>query len=233
MKTPFVSLLLLTRDDLMGMIKAAHSYIDLCKDVKDIEFVIGQDYDDIFCISEFRKYQERVWPHIEFRYLVFPERLEWKDLYKHTNKMYEESRGEWLACVSDDLRNLTHHWDQILKDRYRGKFVHVKTHVGPDPRDIDHPNALFPYMPRKFLDLMGHVALNAQADLWMDQIAKDLGFRILDNDLCLQHIRTRDNTEKYECGKRIFNEDKHLWEEDKRKVKEYLDSFKKGETWRY
>tara|TARA_Y100001973_G_C5167902_1_gene317242 strand:- start:560 stop:1249 length:690 start_codon:yes stop_codon:yes gene_type:complete len=227
MKQPFISLLFLARGDLMGMIKTAHSYIDNCKTTEDIEFIVGQDYDDIFCINEFKKYQQRVWPDVEFRYLIFPERLEWAELYRRLNELYEESKGEWIAWASDDCCNLTHHWDQILKDRYRGKFLHVKTYVGPDPRDIDHPIALFPYTTRKFFDIMGHVSLNMQADLWMGQIAIDLGFVVLDNDLRMEHIRTRNNVPKYTCDK-FYNEDRPLWEEDKRKVKEYLDKLKEG-----
>jgi len=105
--------------------------------------------------------------------------------------------------------------------------LHVKTYVGPDPRDIDHPIALFPYTTRKFFDIMGHVSLNMQADLWMGQIAIDLGFVVLDNDLRMEHIRTRNNVPNYTCDK-FYNEDRPLWEEDKRKVKEYLDKLKEG-----
>ena len=215
---------MLTRGELAGMIEVHHSYIDNCKNTDDIEFLVGQDEDDLGCIMQFRGYQERAWGHLNFKYVVHPAGRSWADLYKSWNELYKECSGEWLHFTSDDNPNITKHWDQILRDRYRDKFVHIRTLVYPF---ADHPAATAPYTPKKYIDLMGHLGLNTQWDLWTNDIARDLGFLITDGDFKLQHRGQVKSSAKYTCDK-FYNEDRPLWEKDKQKVKDYLDSLKKA-----
>jgi hypothetical protein len=225
---PFMTVMLLARERLMGMIKTLHSFIDEADNVDDIEFLVGLDFDDIFCITELQSYQNRVWPNIQFRYHIFEKRRPWGELYECWNQMAADAKGEWLHFATDDMCNTTKHWDKIVKDRYRGKFVHIRTMVFDGMGGHTHPCATVPYVNRKFYDIMGHVAHNMQIDLWMGDIATDLGFQITYEDLTFWHEWDKKNVPNYTCDK-FYNEDKPLWEEDKRKVKDYLDSLSEEE----
>jgi hypothetical protein len=93
-----------------------------------------------------------------------------------------------------------------------------------------HPCATVPYVNRDFYDVMGHVGLNMQIDLWMGDIAVDLGFQLTDEDMTFAHAWEKRNVHNY-TTKEFYNEDKPLWENDKKKTLDYIntlpeDSFK-------
>jgi len=222
LKKPFISVAMLTRDGLVGMIEVFHSYIDACENLDDIEFLVGQDEDDVATITQFKGYQERVWGHLNFKYVVHPQGRGWAELYKSWNELYEECSGKWLSFASDDCYNQTKHWDRILRDRYKDKFAHIRTVVHPMPT---HPTSLCPITSRKYIDLIGHLGLNTQWDEWLSEIARDLGFQIHDTDFQFNHPGPFRSVGKYTCDK-YYNEDRPLWEKDKQKVKDYLESLK-------
>ena len=217
-----MSVMLLARERLMGMIKTLHSFIDKAHDLDNIEFIIGMDYDDVASISQLQNYQARVWGSLDFKYRIFQKRRPWSELHECWNKMATMARGEWIHFATDDMTNTTEHWDKLIKERYRGKFVHIRTMVYDGADGHTHPCATVPYLNRDFYNTMGHVAYNMQIDLWMGDIATDLGFQLTDEDLTFWHDWDKRNVPNYTCDK-FYNEDKPLWEEDKRKVREYLE----------
>lgn len=225
-KKPFISVMLLARERLPGMKKTLHSFIDNAYDINGVEFLIGLDYDDVFCITELQNYQQIRWPNIEFRYHIFEKRRPWSELYECWNQMAADANGEWLHFATDDMCNTTKNWDKIVKDRYRGKFVHVRTMVYDGADGHTHPCATVPYVNRDFYDVMGHVSHNMQIDLWMGDIATELGFQITDEDLTFWHDWDKRNVPNYTCDK-FYGEDKPLWEEDKRKTDEYMNTLPK------
>lgn len=223
---PFISLAMLTRESLMDMIKVFKSFIDKADNINNIECIVGLDHDDLATISQFQSYQSRAWPNINFKYEIFQERVGWEKLYKCWNKLYEKCEGEWIIFCSDDCSNITEEWDKIIKDKYKGKFAHIKTMVYPS--EMTHPDPIAPVVCKKFLDILGHVGLNTQFDKWLGDISRDLGFQVTDSDIKFYHVRTRDNIVNYgPCLDRYDNEDVPLREKDKEKVRQYLETLKK------
>lgn len=229
-KKPFMSVMLLARERLSGMKKTLHSFIDNAYDIDNVEFIIGLDYDDVFCITELQNYQQVRWKDIEFRYHIFQKRRPWRTLYECWNELAADAKGQWFNFATDDMCNTTKHWDKLIKDRYEGKFVHIRTMVYDGADGHTHPCATVPYVNRDFYDVMGHVGLNMQIDLWMGDIAVDLGFQLTDEDMTFAHAWEKRNVHNY-TTKEFYNEDKPLWENDKKKTLDYIntlpeDSFK-------
>lgn len=220
-KKPYISVMLLARERLSGMKKTLHSFIDNADNIDDIEFIVGLDFDDVFCISQLQIYQQSRWSHIKFKYHIFDKRRPWSQLYECWNQLAESAEGDWLHFATDDMCNTTKHWDKIVKDRYDGKFVHIRTMVYDGADGHTHPCATVPYVNRNFYDVMGHVSYNMQIDLWMGDIATDLGFQITDEDLTFWHDWDKRNVPNYTTDK-FYGDDKPFWEEDKQKVCNYM-----------
>lgn len=157
------SFLLPTRERTALCIKSIKSLKDLCKDISSFEVLLAFDdddqYQDIldFCAAE----------GIRHKHIV-TKRYGYRRLHAYINKLCEIAEGERLWLWNDDCYMETQDWDDITRQvvsQYPDYVFDFKN---------NHFHFIFPLVPKKYVDVMGHYSLNAHNDTWMLEIFKTL-----------------------------------------------------------
>lgn len=101
----------------------------------------------------------------------FPERHGYANLHLYLNELATHAAGDWLMLWNDDSFMRSQGWDTIVRG-YDDQDVIL------DPQ-TDHGNEmlLFPIIPVRYVDLVGHVSLSNHCDSWWDDISVRLGIR--------------------------------------------------------
>lgn len=121
-------------------------------------------------------------------------------LFKYVNYLAEKSSGDWLMFWNDDAVMETEDWDLRIDDNkdYFGCLRMPCT-------TMNHPFALFPIIPRKWIDLFGCVSLVNHSDWWIYNVCKPLN-RIKDIDVFVAHNRADVNGKNNDS---VFNENSY------------------------
>ena len=164
--SPGISILLPTRGRTEQLYRSVSSLIDLADDAADIQWLFAFDNDDR---NSYEYFQSNILPAIESTGALYTvmgfERLGYSRLNEYVNALALRSRGDWMVFWNDDAVMTSQSWDTVIKS-YTGKFVlqAFDTHK-------KHPYSIFPIVPRKWLELIGHLSLHALNDAWLSQIA--------------------------------------------------------------
>lgn len=171
MNKPKISILLPTRKRTQAIIKSIGSLLANAKNTADIEILIAYDEDD----TESKEFFESVW----FDYLsqcqatskVFEtERFGYLKLYKYVNFLAKHATGDWIMFWNDDALMLTEDWDEeILK--HTGWFGLLRMPCVT----MNHPFALFPIIPREWIDFFGLVSPVNHSDWWIFNVTYPIG----------------------------------------------------------
>jgi len=140
-------------------------------DTSRIEILVAYDDDDL----ESREFFETVWtPFLEqssATSLVFEtERFGYLRLYKYVNFLAEQATGDWIMFWNDDALMLTEGWDEEIV-RNDGFFGLLRMPCVT----MDHPFALFPIIPREWLDFFGCISPVNHSDWWIYNVTAPLG----------------------------------------------------------
>jgi hypothetical protein len=93
------------------------------------------------------------------------ERQGYHRLNVYNNKLAEDTDARWLMIWNDDAVMETQGWDtEIMKREGDFKLLAVHTHK-------DHPYSIFPIVPRKWYELLGHISPHSAQDAWVSQQA--------------------------------------------------------------
>lgn len=89
----------------------------------------------------------------------------YSDLHNYYNLMAQHAQGNWLMIWNDDAVMKTIHWDKHIEphDGYVG-MLHMVT------ENYREKFALFPIIPRTWLDIFGCVSLSNSNDSWIQHI---------------------------------------------------------------
>lgn len=170
MTNPKISILLPTRKRVDAVIKSIGSLLANAKNPEDIEILIAYDTDD----EESREFFSTTWhPFIEqsgATTKVFEtERFGYLRLYKYVNFLGEHASGDWIMFWNDDALMLTDNWDQEIV-KHTGWFGLLRMPC----INMNHPFALFPIIPRTWIDFFGKISPVNHSDWWIFNVCAPL-----------------------------------------------------------
>jgi len=171
MNKPKISILLPTRKRTAAVIKSIGSLLANAKDTSRIEILVAYDDDD----EESREFFAETWlPFLEqcqATSKVFEtERFGYLRLYKYVNFLAEQASGDWIMFWNDDALMLTENWDEeiVNNDGYFGLLRMPCV-------TMNHPFALFPIIPREWIDLFGLISPVNHSDWWIYNVTVPAG----------------------------------------------------------
>jgi glycosyltransferase involved in cell wall biosynthesis len=158
MTKPKISILLPTRKRTQTLVNSINSLLANAADTSRIEILIAYDDDD----EESREFFANTWAdyigQCSATTKVFEtERFGYLRLYKYVNFLAEQASGDWIMFWNDDAVMLTENWDDAIVNE-TGWFGLLRMPCV----NMDHPFALFPIVPRSWIDFFGKVSCESQ-----------------------------------------------------------------------
>lgn len=184
MTKPKISILLPTRKRTEAVIKSIGSLLANAADTSRIEILVAYDNDD----EQSREFFAETWfPYISqcsATSKVFEtERFGYLRLYKYVNFLAEQASGDWIMFWNDDALMLTENWDdEIVK--HDGWFGLLRMPCVT----MNHPFALFPIIPREWINVFGRVSPVNHSDWWIYNVTTPAG-RLLNIPVQVYHDR--------------------------------------------
>lgn len=160
-----LSVLLPTRGRTDILKRSLLSLADQAQDPTRIEMLLAFDDDDTassdWCI-------ENVLPELDARGVSydlqqFP-RLGYIRLNEYVNALACAAQGRWMMFWGDDAVMLTPGWDQRILEVDRFRVLRIPTHN-------QHPYAIFPIVPRQWIEMFGYMSAHQLSDSTVSQIA--------------------------------------------------------------
>jgi len=174
-----ISVILPSRKRADALKKSIHSLIDTATEKGSFEILVIFDDDDLPSKKEI----EDTFPQV--RTFVFP-RIGYKYLHEYYNRIAAEARGEWLFQWNDDCIMLTRGWDRTILDV--DKFCCIGSNNVSPKGDLYQMEILFPIVPKKYFEILGHLSLNRHTDSWIYFIFNDLGL-VIPSNIRIMHDR--------------------------------------------
>jgi hypothetical protein len=113
--------------------------------------------------------------YAQFPGLVVGPHHGYEGLHHYYNELAERARGDWLFLWNDDCIMETRDWIGVVRS-YDGKMAVLNPTTNHDNWEIDMN--VFPILPRKMVELMGHFSLHNHNDSWMEFVARDAGIMV-------------------------------------------------------
>lgn len=161
---PRISILLPTRGRTTALKTSLLTLADLADNPSTVEFMLGFDYDDT---ETFKWCQENILPELDQRGCLYTcvgfNRLGYIRLNEYVNELARRSQGQWLMFWGDDAVMETQGWDQRILEVDKFRVLRMPTHN-------QHPYAIFPIVPRKWLEMFGYISAHQLSDSWVSQI---------------------------------------------------------------
>ena len=161
-----ISVLLPTRGRPKPLEQCLRTLMDHAKDPSRVEIMIAFDDDDTESIQHFN---QEIQPYLdgigaEYTAMQFT-RLGYLRLNEYLNALAAASQGSWLFFWNDDAVMKTQDWDQIIMDN-SSEFALLRAET-----NHEHPYAIFPILPRKWIEITGHLSPHQINDAWTSQVA--------------------------------------------------------------
>ena len=153
-KDNIISILLPTRGRTDALKTSLDSLFDLADDVGKLELLLGMDDDDA---ASSQWVQENLLPDLDNVYV---------------NALARHSSGDWFFFWNDDAVMLTQGWDTRVREK-TSEFCCIRI-----PTHNCHPYAIFPIIPRAWLDICGYLSDHQLNDAWISQISYILDIMI-------------------------------------------------------
>lgn len=173
-----VSILCPTRKRVPQLRKYLNSIISTVYDFSNVEVLLAVDNDDHETLYTLKEYQS--YPNI--KYWTF-ERQGYQGLYNYTNFLASKAQGEFLQFGGDDNEHLSYNWDLIVKE-YSNRFAIINP-LTPSHSHYcrqDFNGLLFPFVPKKWIEIVGRLGNNTALDSWVQDVAIESGVCILNDD---------------------------------------------------
>ena len=160
-----ISVLLPVRGRPIPMEQCLHTLIDTATKPERIEVLIAFDDDDTDTIDYF---VDVIAPYLDSKGVTYSamqfKRLGYIRLHEYLNELANHSTGAWFFFWNDDAIMPTVAWDDVIRE-HMDKFTLIRAET-----NHDHPYAIFPILPRKWVELTGHLSLHQLNDAWISQI---------------------------------------------------------------
>lgn len=161
-----ISILLPTRGRTTQLDRSISSLLDLADSADTIQWLFGFDSDDN---ESYQYFVDNIQQKIidsggTFTCLEFAP-LGYSNLHEYVNTLAGRADGDWFVFWNDDAVMKTQGWDTEINS-HTGKFClqAFDTHN-------KHPYSIFPIVPKKWYELIGHLSKHNLNDAWLSQIA--------------------------------------------------------------
>lgn len=161
-----ISILLPTRGRTTQLDRSISSLIDLADAPENLQWCLGFDNDDrqsyqYFADNISLKIKSSGGKYSCYEYAP----MGYQRLNEYVNDLAHRSSGSWMVFWNDDAVMQTQGWDTTINS-YSDKFClqAFDTHN-------KHPYSIFPIVPRKWLEIVGHFSKHSLSDAWLSQIA--------------------------------------------------------------
>jgi len=160
-----ISVLLPVRARPGPMEQCLHTLINTANRPERIEVLIAFDDDDTDTIDYFVNVLA---PYLDSKGVTYSamqfKRLGYLRLNEYLNELANHSTGNWIFFWNDDAVMITHHWDDIIR-QYDDRFALLRAET-----NHEHPYAIFPILPRKWVEITGNISPHQINDAWTSQI---------------------------------------------------------------
>lgn len=160
-----ISVLLPVRARPGPMEQCLRTLIDTANRPGRIEVLIAFDDDDTDTIDYF---VDVLAPYLDSKGVTYSamqfKRLGYLRLNEYLNKLANHSTGNWIFFWNDDAVMTTNHWDDIIR-QYDDRFALLRAET-----NHEHPYAIFPILPRKWVEITGNISPHQINDAWTSQI---------------------------------------------------------------
>jgi glycosyltransferase involved in cell wall biosynthesis len=171
MTKPKISILLPTRKRTQAVVNSIGSLLANAADTSRIEILVAYDNDDDESRTFFEEVGTPFLAQCQATTKVFEtERFGYLKLNRYVNFLAEQATGDWIMFWNDDALMLTENWDNhiVANDGWFGLLRMPCV-------TMNHPFALFPIVPREWVNLFGTVSPVTHSDWWIYNVTKPLG----------------------------------------------------------
>jgi hypothetical protein len=160
-----ISVLLPVRGRPIPMEQCLHTLISTATKPERIEVLIAFDDDDIDTIDYF---VDVIAPYLDTKGVTYSamqfKRLGYIRLNEYLNELANHSTGQWIFFWNDDAVMTTSAWDDVIRE-HNDQFTLLRAET-----NHEHPYAIFPILPRKWVELTGNISPHQINDAWTSQI---------------------------------------------------------------
>jgi hypothetical protein len=161
-----IAIVLPTRGRTDALRRSVFSLIDNATDMSRIQIMFGFDNDDDAGVEYFTQTLKTELDQLKINYTALSfVPMGYDNINHYGNVLAVKSDAEWTVFWNDDAIMNTSGWDQIIADR-TGDFKLLAFHT-----HNDHPYSIFPIVPVKWLELIGHHSPHQMIDAWLSQNA--------------------------------------------------------------
>lgn len=161
-----IAIVLPTRGRTKALTHSLVGLLEKAADLSRIQVLLGLDTDDAVGIAHFQESLQPQLDAMEVSYTAMTfDPLGYSRLNEYINTLSRNSDADWIFFWNDDAIMESQDWDREIV-KYTGQFKLLAVHTHQD-----HPYSIFPIVPRKWLDLIGHLSLHSMTDAWLSQIA--------------------------------------------------------------
>jgi len=160
-----ISVLLPVRGRPIPMEQCLHTLINTATKPERIEVLIAFDDDDTDTIDYF---VDVIAPYLDTKGVTYSamqfKRLGYIRLNEYLNELANHSTGKWIFFWNDDAVMTTAGWDDVIRE-HNDRFTLLRAET-----NHEHPYAIFPILPRKWVELTGNISPHQINDAWTSQI---------------------------------------------------------------
>lgn len=169
--TPSISVLIPTRGRASLLVESVISLLKNANSPASLEVLLALDQDDIDTQRQLKIDSERLAKEYGcvMSVHVYP-RFGYKKLNEYLNELSKVAKGDWLFFWNDDAVMLTSGWDTEIRKQ------HLVLQLLRMPcKNMEHPFALMPIVPREWVKLFGTLSPAAHTDWWVYNVCAPLG----------------------------------------------------------
>ena len=160
-----ISVLLPVRGRPIPMEQCLHTLISTATKPERIEVLIAFDDDDTDTIDYF---VDVIAPYLDAKGVTYSamqfKRLGYIRLNEYLNELANHSTGQWIFFWNDDAVMTTSAWDDVIRE-HNDQFTLLRAET-----NHEHPYAIFPILPRKWVEITGNISPHQINDAWTSQI---------------------------------------------------------------
>ena len=191
---PNISVLIPSRGRPAELDETLRLLLKNCKRKQEIEVLVRVDEDDAETQSMMGK-----WKNLK---VFVGEQVGYENLHILYNDLAKEACGKWLFLLADDAKVETSGWDRLItgiKDRIC--VIKFEDCWRPGPQF-----PCFPIVPRTVYEVLGHLSLNPNCGLWLDEVVRQrAGFALKYFERAtIQHCKPRLGLDS--AAKELLNE---------------------------